>query len=241
MLLSPMLIILFPKNNIFVFFNEFQIIFKLKPSSMTVLIEYNCSNTSWYPFRLHVSISLKTSSNYDKFMQKFLPFHNQWKIWTASLHLILRLWSPKLARNCTMGCCIKSYLHIVGTIIFLVVMSSWIIRNYPYPKNNEILEMLRNVKSACNSLVHGNDTFYCYYLCIMFQMQCDYCQISNISGTLVGNKLVDRSDVVGASSVGTAPTTSSFLTWYLASIDCTKVTARWDKKHLTFGIWCNWY
>ena len=91
MWLSPMLIILFLKNNIFVFFNEFQIVFKLKPSSMPVLVEYNCSNTSWYPFRLYVSISLKKSSNRDKFMQKFLPFRNQWKIWTASLHLVLRL------------------------------------------------------------------------------------------------------------------------------------------------------
>ena len=59
MWLSPMLITLFPKNNIFVFFNEFQIIFKLKPSGMTVLIEYNCSYISWYPFRLYLSISLK--------------------------------------------------------------------------------------------------------------------------------------------------------------------------------------
>ena len=159
MWLSPMLIILFLKNNIFVFFNKFEIIFKLKPSSMNLLIEYNYSNTSWYPFRLHVSISLKKSSNCDKFMQKFLPFHNQWKIWTASMYLILKLYSPKLARNCTMGFCIKSHLHIVGMIIFLVVMSSWIIRNYPYPQNCKILEMLRNVKSACYSLVHGNDTF----------------------------------------------------------------------------------
>ena len=30
--------------------------------------------------------------------------------------------------------------------------------------------------------------------------------------TLVGNKIVDHSDVVGASSVGAAPTTSSFST-----------------------------
>ena len=80
MWLSPMLIILFLKNNIFIFFIEFQIIFKLKPSSMTVLIEYNCSNTSWYPFRLYVYISLQKSSNFDTFMPKFLPFHNQWKI-----------------------------------------------------------------------------------------------------------------------------------------------------------------
>ena len=34
-------------------------------------------------------------------------------------------------------------------------------------------------------------------------------QIFNISGALVGNKIVDRSDVVGASPVGVAPTTSS--------------------------------
>ena len=39
-----------------------------------------------------------------------------------------------------------------------------------------------------------------------------YCQTSNIKHTLIGNKLVDHSDVVGASPVDAAPTTSSFLT-----------------------------
>ena len=39
-----------------------------------------------------------------------------------------------------------------------------------------------------------------------------YSQTSNISHTLIGNKLVDHSDVVGASPVGAAPTTSSFST-----------------------------
>ena len=39
-----------------------------------------------------------------------------------------------------------------------------------------------------------------------------YCQVSNIRHTLVGNKIVDHSDVVGASPVGAAPTTSSFST-----------------------------
>ena len=38
-----------------------------------------------------------------------------------------------------------------------------------------------------------------------------YDQISNIRHTLVVNKIVDHSDVVGASPVGAAPTTSSFL------------------------------
>ena len=37
-------------------------------------------------------------------------------------------------------------------------------------------------------------------------------QTSNISRTLVRNKIVDHSDVVGASHVGAAPTTSSFST-----------------------------
>ena len=36
-------------------------------------------------------------------------------------------------------------------------------------------------------------------------------QVSNIECTL-GNKIVDHSDVVGASPVGAAPTTSSFST-----------------------------
>ena len=39
-----------------------------------------------------------------------------------------------------------------------------------------------------------------------------YRQVSNISGTLAGNSIVDHSDVVGAVPVGPAPTTSSFST-----------------------------
>ena len=39
-----------------------------------------------------------------------------------------------------------------------------------------------------------------------------YRKTSNISRTLVGNEIVDKSDVVGASPVGAAPTTSSFST-----------------------------
>ena len=39
-----------------------------------------------------------------------------------------------------------------------------------------------------------------------------YRKTSNISRTLVGSKIVDNSDAVGASPVGAAPTTSSFST-----------------------------
>ena len=68
-----------------------------------------------------------------------------------------------------------------------------------------------------------------------------YCRTSNIIGTIVGNKIVDHSDLIEASPVGTAPTTSSFSTQHPASKDWAKTTARRDKKHLSFRIWCNLY
>ena len=49
-----------------------------------------------------------------------------------------------------------------------------------------------------------------------------YRKISNISRTLLGNKIADLSYVVGASPVGAAPTTSSFSIWQLASRDSAK-------------------
>ena len=52
---------------------------------------------------------------------------------------------------------------------------------------------------------HYNNIALCYFMM-------DYSQTSNISCTLVGNKIVDNSDVVGALPVGAAPTTSSFST-----------------------------
>ena len=65
-----------------------------------------------------------------------------------------------------------------------------------------------------------------------------YLHTSDIRRTLVGNTIVDHSDVVGAAPVGAAPTTSSFPTLHLASIYCTRTIARRDEKHLGFGAWC---
>ena len=65
---------------------------------------------------------------------------------------------------------------------------------------------------------------------------CVYRQTSNIRRIFVGNKIVDHSNVVGASPVGSAPTTSSFSTYHLALMDWAKTTARRDKKHLSLGI-----
>ena len=70
----------------------------------------------------------------------------------------------------------------------------------------------------------GHVTWLCCQLCD-WQVQI-YRKTSNISRTLVGNKIVDHPDVVGASPVGAVPTTSSFSTWHLASRDSSKTAAR---------------
>ena len=47
------------------------------------------------------------------------------------------------------------------------------------------------------------------YPCIVNLNDRNYREVSNISHTLVDNKIVDHSDLVGASPVGAAPTTSA--------------------------------
>ena len=61
------------------------------------------------------------------------------------------------------------------------------------------------------------------------------CKTSNINRTLVGNKIVDNSDVVGASPVGAAPTTSSFSTYHLASMDFSEDNC--NRMQETFKLW----
>ena len=62
------------------------------------------------------------------------------------------------------------------------------------------------------------------------QCQAIYRKTSNIRCTLVGNKIIDHSYVVGALPVGAAPTTSSFSIWYLASMDLgnNNCKTRWE-------------
>ena len=93
-------------------------------------------------------------------------------------------------------------------------------------------------------LIRGSISFFVFLTgrleATLVTQVCGYCEIFNISCTL-GNEIVDYSDVVGALPVGAAPTTSSFSTEHLAAIDCAITAARRDKKHLSFGIWCDLY
>ena len=52
----------------------------------------------------------------------------------------------------------------------------------------------------------------CTYSVMYFYTNTYYRQTSNIRRTWVGNKIVDYSDIVGASAIGAAPMTSSFST-----------------------------
>ena len=60
------------------------------------------------------------------------------------------------------------------------------------------LFILMSGKCYLNNYNRGNDKYF------------DYRQVSIIRRALVGNKIGDHSDVVGASPVGAAPTASSF-------------------------------
>ena len=59
-----------------------------------------------------------------------------------------------------------------------------------------------------------------------------YRQTCKISRTLVGNKIVDHSDVVGAAPVGILDLTTGFNILH---------KTRQDEKHFYFGIWYSLY
>ena len=138
-----------------------------------------------------------------------------WSITVCGVVWILNIWSHvDLAKN--VFCCIKlvfQYQKIIveviksNTIVLLIstdlsLSSGWIIPE-EFGKSHGCrcpgIFHLHKVSS-----IHGIDYVSWVGPCLL-----TYCQISNISHTLVGNKIVDHSDSVGASPFGTAPTTPS--------------------------------
>ena len=101
---------------------------------------------------------------------------------------------------------------------------------------SELVEMLKNHRLKWQQIWLARHQ-------IKFSQSFDseYRQTSNIRRILVGNKIVDHLDIVEASSVGAAPTTSSFSTWHLALIYCTKTNAWQNKENLIFWVLCGLY
>ena len=69
------------------------------------------------------------------------------------------------------------------------------------------------VNEGCCKLVYVEFFFYIALKVLRYHIPA-YRQASDIRYTLVGNKIAGHSDVVGASPIGAAPTTSSFSTWF---------------------------
>ena len=64
----------------------------------------------------------------------------------------------------------------------------------------------------------------------------NYRQTSYIRRTLIGNKIVDHSDLIGVAPIG-----ALHLHLDMVSLDWAKSPGRRDVKHLSFGIWCALY
>ena len=79
---------------------------------------------------------------------------------------------------------------------------------------------------------------YLYLFLCGNNCEMNYRQVSNIRRTLVGNEIVDHSDIVGASPVGAAPTTSSSrLNTWLQWIGQKQL----QDETRSFVIWCVLY
>ena len=68
-----------------------------------------------------------------------------------------------------------------------------------------------------------------------------YRKTSDISRTLIGNKIVDNSDVVGASPVGAAPNYIFILNLTPGFNGFSKDNCKRIQETFKFGIWCDLY
>ena len=91
-----------------------------------------------------------------------------------------------------------NHYHYLSTLMMLFMVSSTMM----YQHWSCYMVMLYVVSSSWMTYILNYWPYFATYR-----------KVSNISRTLVGNEIVDHSDVVGASPVGAAPTTSSFSNW----------------------------
>ena len=92
--------------------------------------------------------------------------------------------------------------------LILPITGTWVL--FIYGQWEMTLQMLYLLSLAETLISHNRDWVLraVQYEILFYQ----YRKVSNIIRTLVGDEIVDHSDVVGASPAGAAPTTSSFST-----------------------------
>ena len=99
-------------------------------------------------------------------------------------------------------------------------------------REHDIAVLVYNTEIVASELYRGHHSSHSWRIITI-----NYRQTSNIKRTLVGNEIVNHSDVIGASPLGAAPTTYSFSTQHMARMDWAKTIVGRDEKHLSFGIW----
>ena len=114
------------------------------------------------------------------------------------------------------------FTHTTKFVLNTNVYDGRICKDHTYNTNTHFISsvddwhwkrLLRKQMSTKSNLLfkHLNVIFMDFYWAVSGWIKY-HSQVSDISRTLVGNKIVDHSDVAGASPVGAAPTTSSFST-----------------------------
>ena len=118
------------------------------------------------------------------------------------------------ASNDKVSIVINLHLQLIATV-YVAATTEW----QSWHRDNSALAMphssiphfmLRYMICVCTFPVKQRDQ--CGRMSSTTCTQPPYCKTSSIFRTWEGNKIVDHSDVVGASPVGAAPTTSSFAT-----------------------------
>ena len=191
------------------------------------------------------SMNVNTTSMMN-YAPRYLPIIHKDITVVTNNKLIIYLWKciTKLSHKWTD----KRRIHWVWlTCLFPVTSMCWqvlfsIWHSIAFLQRTDLLHALRAREvDICIALVsrYCDQTSKCVFVVSYVVL---YYRIKfNIRRTLVGNKVVDHSDVVGASPVGAAPTTFSFSTWHLASRDSAKTATRQYEKLWSVVVWCVLY
>ena len=130
--------------------------------------------------------------------------------------LFLITWSIKVCYSATFPCSVSFWMLCKKCKICIscIIFDHELLRWY----QTEIYIYINSGWRSFSTSYLLTGVYIAFYMILFLQRcyyqsdRCWYHKVSNISCTLVGNKIVDHSDVVGALPVGAAPTTSSFST-----------------------------
>ena len=162
----------------------------------------------------------------NKIVQLYIGFYPQWS-------MINRY-------NFCKGINIQSQMQLDNNHFLDIEITTWYIKfNWTYEDFDARSRYLwHEYVITSHSILWDVITFtFPRYLLLAPKSSYELYTVKPLIHTSAGNNIVDHSDVVGASPVRAAPTTSSFSTLHLASMNWAKTTAKCDENYLIFGTW----